>query len=113
MYTSDHGENLYDDERQLFQHIFRTPSWYEISVPFFIWGSDQFIHQYPNKWSNLVANAQRPVSNRQLLPTFVDLLGVEYDPEYFSNSLFADYPTDSLRYVLAPDMRLLTEHDIE
>ncbi|MCP4334931.1 MAG: phosphoethanolamine transferase [Gammaproteobacteria bacterium] len=113
MYTSDHGENIYDDGRQLFQHIMRTPSWYEVSVPFFIWGSDQFIHHYPEKWSNLVANRQRPVSNRQIMPTFVDLLGVEYDPGHFSSSLFADYPTDPVRYVLAPDLRLLTESDIQ
>jgi glucan phosphoethanolaminetransferase (alkaline phosphatase superfamily) len=113
IYTSDHGENIYDDERRLFQHIMRTPSKYEISVPFFIWGSDQFIANYPQKWSNLVANRHRPVSNRQVMPTFVDILGVDYEPGYFSSSLFADYPTDSVRYVLAPDMRLLTENEIQ
>ncbi len=112
LYTSDHGENIYDDDRGLFQHIMRTPSMYEVSVPFFIWGSDLFISNFPDKWSNLVKNSNRPVSNRQILPTYVDLLGVNYKNNYFSASLFSDYSVDSPRYVLAPDLRLLSGMEI-
>jgi glucan phosphoethanolaminetransferase (alkaline phosphatase superfamily) len=112
MYTADHGENIYDDERGLFQHIMNPPSKYEVAVPFFIWVSDRFISNFPDKWSNLHANADRPISNKQVLPTFVDLLGVDYDVTHLDSSLFADYPIDAERYVLAPDMRLLSESDI-
>jgi hypothetical protein len=75
--------------------------------------SERFTEQFPDKWSNLVANAHRPVSNRQVLPTFVDLMGVDYDVPNFDNSLFADYPTDAPRYVLGPNMKLLTEYEVE
>lgn len=112
MYTADHGENIYDDERGLFQHIMNPPSRYEVAVPFFIWVSDRFISNFPDKWSNLLANADRPISNKQVLPTFVDLLSVDYDVTHLDSSLFADYPIDAVRYVLAPDMRLLSENDI-
>jgi hypothetical protein len=81
-------------------------------VPFFIWVSDRFISNFPDKWSNLLANADRPISNKQILPTFVDLLSVDYDVTHLDSSLFADYPIDAVRYVLAPDMRLLSESDI-
>jgi glucan phosphoethanolaminetransferase (alkaline phosphatase superfamily) len=113
LYTSDHGENIYDDERGLFQHIMLTPSKYEIAVPFFIWVSDRFIANFPDKWANLHANARRPISNKQVLPTFVDLLGVAYEDRGLGSSLFSDYPMDAVRYVLAPDMRLLTEQEIQ
>lgn len=112
MYTSDHGENIYDDERGLFQHIFLNPTRYELTVPFFVWASDRFKTEFPDKWSNLTANADRPVSNRQIVPSFIDVLGVDYDKSYLDKSLFDNYLTDSVRYVLTPDMRVLTEKDI-
>ncbi|MGB2129280.1 MAG: phosphoethanolamine transferase [Flavicella sp.] len=42
MYASDHGENLYDDARNLFLHGLANPSKYELEIPFFIWHSDNF-----------------------------------------------------------------------
>jgi glucan phosphoethanolaminetransferase (alkaline phosphatase superfamily) len=113
IYTADHGENLYDDERELFQHIMKTPSKYEVSVPFFIWASDLFVSRFPIKWSNLVKNGNRPISNRQILPTFIDLLGVSYEKDHFSASLLSNYAANPDRFVLAPDMRLLSATEIK
>lgn len=90
----------------------RTPSKYEIAVPFFVWASDLFIASFPEKWSNLVKNGNRPISNRQVLPTFVDLLGVDYEKKHFSASLLSSYVEDVPRFVLSPDMRLLSEAEI-
>ncbi len=42
MYVSDHGENLYDDEKALFLHGSAEPSKYELEIPFFIWTSDNY-----------------------------------------------------------------------
>ncbi len=113
IYTADHGENLYDDERNLFQHIMSVPSKYEIAVPFMIWANDRFIEQAPDKWAALVANSTRPVSNRQILPTFIDLLGVDYLRPHFSPSLMTSYREDPRRFVLAPDLRLLSADTLE
>jgi len=41
------------------------------------------------------------------------LAGVDYDMQRVDDSLFADYPADAVRYVLAPYMRLLTESEIQ
>lgn len=113
LYTSDHGENIYDDERMLFQHIMLTPSRYEISVPFFIWVSDLFKSSFPNKWSNLNKNANRPISNKQIVPTFIDLLDVRYEKSFFSTSLLKNYSINPPRLVLSPELKLLTEAEIK
>jgi len=42
MYLSDHGENLYDDERGLFLHGTSNPSKYELEIPMFLWHSNNF-----------------------------------------------------------------------
>jgi hypothetical protein len=81
----------------------------ESDVPFFYRVSNLVLPNYPCRWSNLVANLRRPISNWQAKLTFVDLLGVDYDMQHLDNSLFADYPIDAVRYLLAPEMHLLTE----
>ena len=47
LYTSDHGENIFDDDRRLFLHAARKASDYELHVPFIIWTSDGYGKQYP------------------------------------------------------------------
>lgn len=42
MYLSDHGENLFDDKRELFLHGTAVPSKYELEIPMFIWTSDTY-----------------------------------------------------------------------
>lgn len=79
----------------------------------FIWVSDLFISNFPEKWSNLVRNGNRPISNKQVLPTFIDILGVRYEKSHFSASLAAAYRKDPPRFVLAPDMRLLPSAEIQ
>ena len=89
------------------------PSRYEVTVPLMVWVSDRFIDNFPDKWANLVANAHRPVSNRQVVPTFVDVMGIDYDLTGLDSSLFDDYPNDAPRYVLGPNMKLLEESEIQ
>lgn len=112
MYIPDHGENLYD-ERGLIRRIILSPSRYEITAPLLVWVSERFPEQFADKWSNRVANTHRAVSNRQVLPGFVDLMGVDDDVPIFDNSLFADDTTDARRYVPGPNMKLLTECEVE
>lgn len=42
LYTSDHGENIFDDDRRLFLHAAPKASDYELHVPFIIWTSDGY-----------------------------------------------------------------------
>ena len=39
LYTSDHGEDIFDDDRKLFLHASPVPSYYQLHVPFLIWMS--------------------------------------------------------------------------
>lgn len=34
LYTSDHGEDIFDDNRKLFLHASPVPSYYQLHVPF-------------------------------------------------------------------------------
>lgn len=61
LYTSDHGENIFDDKRRLFLHASPKASEYELRVPFIIWQSDSHRRLYPNVTAALLANRGKQV----------------------------------------------------
>ncbi len=52
-YLSDHGENLFDDNRNMILHSSPKPSTYEINIPMIIWASEEYQENYPEKYSLL------------------------------------------------------------
>ena len=74
LYTSDHGENIFDDERCLFLHAAPKASDYELHVPFIIWTSAGFSKQYPDILKALGEN--RPKQVQSSLSAFHTMLGI-------------------------------------
>ena len=74
LYTSDHGENIFDDGRCLFLHAAPKASDYELHVPFIIWSSDGFSKQYPDILKALGENRSKQVQSS--LSAFHTMLGI-------------------------------------
>ena len=74
LYTSDHGENIFDDERHLFLHAAPKASDYELHVPFIIWTSEGFSKQYPDILKALGENRSKQVQSS--LSAFHTMLGI-------------------------------------
>ena len=74
LYTSDHGENIFDDERCLFLHAAPKASGYELHVPFIIWTSEGFSKQYPDILKALGENRSKQVQSS--LSAFHTMLGI-------------------------------------
>ena len=74
LYTSDHGENIFDDDRRLFLHAAPKASDYELHVPFIIWTSEGFGNEYPNTWKALGENRTKQVQTS--LSAFHTMLGI-------------------------------------
>ena len=74
LYTSDHGENIFDDERCLFLHAAPKASDYELHVPFIIWASEGFSKQYPDILKALGENRTKQVQSS--LSAFHTMLGI-------------------------------------
>lgn len=77
LYTSDHGENIFDDSRNLFLHASPGPSYYDMHVPILIWTSESYRRVYPKAVNALAANCRRNVaSNSVVFHTMLSMGGI-------------------------------------
>ncbi|WP_303014134.1 phosphoethanolamine transferase [uncultured Bacteroides sp.] len=80
LYTSDHGEDIFDDSRHLFLHASPVPSYYQLHVPFLVWMSEEYRENYPGQWKAVTGNKDKDVSSSSsFFPTMLDLGGIETD----------------------------------
>lgn len=89
MYVSDHGEDIYDDERKLFLHASPIPSEYQLHVPFFVWTSQKYIEQNPQQCESLLSNTNANIStNLAVFHTLLDMAGITtfYKKDHFALS---------------------------
>ena len=101
LYTSDHGEDIFDDSRHLFLHASPVPSYYQLHVPFLIWMSDNYRETYPEHWKNAVDNKDKNISSSSsFFPTMLSLAGIETPYRDDSQSVTAPH------YVLKPRVYL-------
>jgi glucan phosphoethanolaminetransferase (alkaline phosphatase superfamily) len=87
LYTSDHGENLFDDARQLFMHAQTGPTRHDIHVPLLAWMNKAYRAAHPAIAQALQANHRKQVSHRDLFATLLDAGGVRWDGRDASHSL--------------------------
>ncbi len=79
LYTSDHGEDLYDDARHLLLHASPRPSFYQLHVPFLVWMSPDYRNSFPSSLSVAQTNRFKDVaSSESFFHTALDLAGIRY-----------------------------------
>jgi glucan phosphoethanolaminetransferase (alkaline phosphatase superfamily) len=77
LYISDHGENLFDDDRHLSQHAYPIPSKYIAHIPFFIWYSDDLHKISANKIALLEGNKNKKSTAQNVFFTYTELCGIK------------------------------------
>ena len=77
LYVSDHGEDIYDDERELFMHASPIPTFYQLRVPFMIWTSESYATSFPGKVNAMKENMTKHVATNEVTcHTLLDLSGI-------------------------------------
>ncbi|MDY4851668.1 MAG: sulfatase-like hydrolase/transferase [Prevotella sp.] len=78
LYTSDHGENIYDDNRNKFLHASPNPSEYELRVPLLAWTSASYRSTYPDIIKALRSNSDKCVSTSiSFFHTMLEMGGIK------------------------------------
>lgn len=105
LYTSDHGENIFDDSRRRFLHASPVPTYYELHVPLMVWLSDSYRSAYPSVVSALSANCHKTVqTSESVFHTMLSLAGIA--TPYRVERLSVASPS----YVCSP-VRYLDDHN--
>lgn len=76
LYASDHGEDIYDDNRNLFLHASPWPSYYQLHVPFLVWTNELYAHSYAERVALMRSRTSEPIQTDCVFPTMLGLGGV-------------------------------------
>lgn len=107
IYLSDHGEDIFDDDRNLFLHANKAVTKYVVKVPLLIWFSDSYRTIYPLKVEALINNKDRKISAHNLLDSMLNMADIQYEGRDFDlpESIFSNKLEFKKREILAPDYK--------
>lgn len=96
MYASDHGENIYDDDKFGFTHGGTVMSKYEKEIPLLIWRSEMYDKVYYDKTKTIKEHVNTNVNTTNIFHSILDLSGVYINEETHLKS-FANRKFESTR----------------
>ncbi|MEA5403535.1 phosphoethanolamine transferase [Arcicella sp. DC2W] len=99
-YMSDHGENLFDDSRDLSQHAYPVPSKYIAHVPFFVWYSPILKNTFPNKINHLMKHVNSKISSENIIHTLPSMSGLTYPLQDSLKNITSPYFVDNEQKIL-------------
>ena len=91
VYTSDHGEDIFDDARHLFLHASPFPSFWQLHVPLIVWTSPTYRQRPGAITSALDANRHKAAESNSVFHTLLTMGGVT--TSYRNDSLSLASPT--------------------
>lgn len=89
-YASDHGEDIFDDRRNLFLHASPIPTYYQLHIPFLMWFSPEYDTLWPEARGMAEAHAGLPVTTNVIFHTLLSAGGIE--TPYRNDSLAVTSP---------------------
>ncbi|MHA4868111.1 phosphoethanolamine transferase [Duganella sp. PWIR1] len=100
LFTSDHGENLFDDERGLFMHAQTGPTRHDIHVPLLAWMNEAYRVAHPAVMQALRANHQKKISHVDIFPSLLEAGGVQWNGRDARRSLMSSSYEEQAREVM-------------
>ena len=85
LFTSDHGEDIFDDQRHLFLHASPFPSYYQLHVPLIAWTSPTYRIRHAEIAQSLISNSHKQAESNSVFHTLLSLGGVA--TQYRNDSL--------------------------
>ena len=120
LYCSDHGEDIFDDERGRFLHASPTVTYYQLHVPCFLWFSEDYARRYPSKVEAANDHRWSPATTHSMFHTIADIASLASPFIDRTVSLVSsDFDNEAPRYYLNDhneavrfDRKIgITEHD--
>ena len=106
-YVADHGENLFDTPENIVFHGGSKFTEYDLHVPFFVWTSDKYNREYPEKEENLIRNKDKRLTSDCIFYSFLDMADITFPEQNLSKSIASEQlKEDSIRYMINTNMEV-------
>jgi len=79
LYSSDHGEDMLDDDRERFLHASPTTTCWQLHVASLVWFSDDYKRCFPEQVMAAAEHADAPATTHALFQTIADIARIEGD----------------------------------
>lgn len=113
-YISDHGEDLFDDNRNLTSHHNGSPpSKYDAHVPFFIWYSPRLKNIYADKIANLLQHKDAKASSENLIFSITSMVGIHYPGQDSLKDLTSAYFKNDKQLIIGDKMKVYSYTDLK
>lgn len=73
LYSSDHGEDIMDDDRHRFLHASPHPTFYQLRIPLIMWFSDAYRHHFPAQYEAAAENKETGIATNSIFHTLLDM----------------------------------------
>lgn len=100
VYASDHGEDIFDDRRNLFLHASPIPTYYQLHIPFVMWFSESYDKLWPQVRQTASDNSRKPVTSNVIFHTLLSVGGIETPYRNDSLAVTSDRFTVTPRHYL-------------
>ncbi len=99
VYTSDHGENLFDTKENVVLHANVITTKYDFHVPLIIWTSQKYREINEDKINNLYANKDKKLSSSNIFYSILDMANISFPEQNLKKSFASEFLLeDSVRY---------------
>lgn len=105
LFASDHGEDIYDDGRNLYLHASPWPSYYQLHIPLLAWTSNMYREMYARRTERLESRTQEPLQTDCIFPTILGLGGISTPYSQDSLALTSD------KYITKEKRTYLNDHN--
>lgn len=107
VYVADHGENLFDTPENIVFHGGSNFTKYDLHVPFFVWTSDKYNRQYPEKEENLLHNKDKRLTAACIFYSFLDMADITFPEQDLTKSIASEQLKEySVRYMINTGMEV-------
>ncbi len=97
LYSSDHGEDMLDDERERFLHASPTTTCWQLHIASLAWFSDEYRREFPEQSAAAAGHENAPATTHALFQTIADIARIEGDYLYREASLASPQYDTTLR----------------
>lgn len=79
LYSSDHGEDMLDDDRERFLHASPTTTCWQLHIASLAWFSDDYRRNFPEQAAAAAGHVEAPATTHALFQTIADIARIEGD----------------------------------